>query len=287
VAATWRVVSELTAGERDARDALLASIVGDSGEEALTEAQRERLAERAPLRHALRERAGVLDGYAVLADGPILEAEPALGTFDEDLAMLLESAAAPTDLLLRNADDDVDAVLRARGWRPGRTVLHLTRGLPAPDPPHSDVTVRAFVPGRDEQAWVDANNAAFAGHPSQSAMTVERLGLRERAEWFDPAGFLFFEDHGELVASCWTKMRRTEDGVVGEIYVIFVVPGAQGRGLGRHATLEGLRSLFERGARRAELFVESTNVAGRALYAELGFEPCERVVVYRFEPPRP
>src|ERR1019366_3562065 len=45
-------------------------------------------------------------------------------------------------------------------------------------------------PGRDDEAWLDINNRAFAGHPEQSAWTLEDLHERTTAEWFDPEAFL-------------------------------------------------------------------------------------------------
>ena len=52
------------------------------------------------------------------------------------------------------------------------------------------VTVRTFEPGRDDEAWVALNAAAFADHPEQGGWTVDDLHRRVAEPWFDPARVL-------------------------------------------------------------------------------------------------
>jgi mycothiol synthase len=287
VDASWRVVDELTADERREVEVLLGAIEERRGDEALTEDQRDRFDGRDPSRHVLRRAPqGALTGYAIVALGDPLRAEPALGTFDADLAATLEALAQPVSLLLRPVDDELVAALAARGWHPTREVHRLCTSLPGPPPPPTELTIRPFVPGVDDQAWVEENNAAFKGHPTQADMTVERLRTRFDAPWFDPRGFLLIVDGDELVASCWTKVHHAAGGDIGEIYVISVSPSAQGRGLGRLAVLAGLEHLAAIGMRTAELFVEKANHAAYALYLSLGFHLDERVVEFGFPSPR-
>jgi len=217
----------------------------------------------------------------------VVEAEPALGTFDLGLAELLEHEPGPVSLLLRDFGPGAEAPLLSRGWHVTRTLHRLSRPLPADPPPPHLFEVRAFEPGHDDEAWVTENNEAFAGHPTQGSMTVERLRARFSAPWFDPGGFLLFFEAEQLVASCWTKLHPVPGGAVGEIYVVSVSPKAQGRGLGRIAVLEGLSSLTAHGASSAELYVEASNTAAHALYDDLGFTFASRVVelVWRGEHP--
>jgi mycothiol synthase len=283
--AAWTLVAALDEPDRAAVDALLDAAERAGRDEALTEDARERLATGAGVRHALRrDRGGAVDGYAVVADGEPLAAEPALGSYDTGLAELLEGLARPATLLLRPADDAITSALEARGWRKTRGLGRMRRALPAPPPPPTDLVIRPFEPGHDEARWVAQNNAAFAGHPTQSKMTVAKLEARERQPWFDPKGFLLLVDGDALLASCWTKVHPFEDGDVGEIYVISVAPTAQGRGLGRVAVLAGLAHLAGLGIRVAELFVEDTNVGAVRLYEALGFETVSRVVELRTDP---
>ncbi len=155
------------------------------------------------------------------------------------------------------------------GLDKGRDLLNLRRPLPVPG--HTDVVTRSFRVGVDEAAWLEANNAAFSWHPEQGGWTADELKSREHEDWFDPTGFLLHERDGRLAAFNWTKIHPGSNPVLGEIYVIGVHPDFQGLGLGKKLALAGLRSLFERGAQTAMLYVDSSNEAARALYAGLGF----------------
>jgi mycothiol synthase len=285
VASAWTLVDALGADEHREVGALLAAVERREGDEALTEDQRDRLEHATGLRHALRrDHDGTLTGYAVVGDGTPLAAEAALGSLDPGLAPTLEELGEPVTLLVREDADQVEAAWARRGWHADRALRRLRRGLPAPAAPPTDLVVRGFEPGRDDEAWVAENNAAFAGHPTQSHMTVAKLRARFEASWFDPKGFLLFFDGDELVASCWTKVHHNVDGDVGEIYVISVAPGVQRRGLGRLAVLAGLEHLAAVGLSVAELFVEEANARAIALYEALGFETVTRVVELRFDP---
>jgi mycothiol synthase len=174
-----------------------------------------------------------------------------------------------------NADDDARA--RRFGFTLERELLQMRVALPLPAPPRwpDDVTVRTFVPGQDEEAWVEVNNRAFAGHPEQGAWTVEMLRAREQEPWFDPKGFLLAFDADGLAGSCWTKVHPAqpplEPDALGEIYVIGADPSRHGKGLGRALTTGGLQSLADRGVMVGMLFVDSANDAAVGLYRSLGF----------------
>jgi mycothiol synthase len=282
VTSAWAIVDRLDADDARWTDALFADILRRTGDEPLSETQQARLDTGSPLRHALKRVGGVLTAYGVLADVEgVVEAEAALGTFDDGFAGLLDQLGRPKALLLRGADAAAEPRLVEHGWELTRTVLRLHRPLPAQDPGTAPVKVRAFVPGVDDEAWLAENNAAFGAHPSQGHMTMERLRTHVKAPWFDPEGFRLYFKGTELVASCWTKVHHPPGGAVGEIYVISVSPSAQGQGLGRFAVLEGLSYLATLGIAAAELYVESTNTSARRLYESLGFVETSRVVELR------
>jgi mycothiol synthase len=144
------------------------------------------------------------------------------------------------------------------------------------------VTVRTFVPGEDDAAWLALNAEAFAHHPEQGGLTQRDLDDRKAEPWFEPAGFFLAEREGRLVGFHWTKVHSAEQ--LGEVYVLGVAPGEQGGGLGGALTTIGLRHLArERGLPIAMLYVDADNAPAMAVYARLGFTTHEADLMYRTE----
>lgn len=189
------------------------------------------------------------------------------------LTSALDAVASQGGGLLRHWVRAGDPVARrasaALGLVREREVHQLRRLLPVDQP--WDVTVRPFVVGQDEQAWLAVNNRAFDWHPEQGGWTLDDVRARLDEPWFDPAGFLLHEEHGRLVGFCWTKPHLHTDPPMGEIFVIGVDPSAAGRGLGRSLTLAGLDHLWHAGLGVAMLYVDGTNAPALHLYDALGF----------------
>jgi mycothiol synthase len=156
--------------------------------------------------------------------------------------------------------------------------------VPETDPVFpTGVTVRTFVPGADEAAWLGLNHRAFAHHPEQGSWTVKDLRLREEEPWFDPNGFFLAERDGRIVGFHWTKVHQPDDGSapIGEVYVVGVDPGQQGGGLGRALTLMGLAHLRRLGLAEVMLYVDEDNPAAVTMYTALGFGRWSTDVMYR------
>jgi mycothiol synthase len=162
-----------------------------------------------------------------------------------------------------------------------RTLLRMTRPLgpgadelPEPAWP-ATVVIATFRVGRDEAAWLEVNKRAFVGLPDQGGWTVDDLQVREAESWFDPSGFFLAWRGDELLGFHWTKVHGGGTGhrhdPIGEVYVVGVDPAAQGTGLGRSLTVQGLRHLQDRGLREAMLYVDGDNASAIALYTALGF----------------
>jgi mycothiol synthase len=175
------------------------------------------------------------------------------------------------------------AVAAALDLRPTRELHQLRRPLPVPGdhpgragaPP---LPLRPFQPGRDEAAWLRANNAAFAEHPDQGGQTEQDLARTLAEPWVDLDGFLVSDDPdhpGELSGFCWTRVHppTAEDPELGEIFVIGVAPAQHGRKLGATLVLAGLDHLAWTGVRTGMLYVEGDNEPAQKLYARLGFAP--------------
>ncbi|WP_059005827.1 mycothiol synthase [Streptomyces specialis] len=171
-----------------------------------------------------------------------------------------------------------------RELRQLRRPLGGLRTAPVPPPP-DDVRVRTFEPGRDEEAWLAVNAAAFAHHPEQGALTREDLDARMAEPWFDADGFFLAvraDDEDRILGFHWTKPH--EERGLGEVYVVGVAPEAQGTGLGRTLTGLGLRHLAENPSlSTAMLYVDADNTPALRVYESLGFRTFERDLMYRTE----
>jgi mycothiol synthase len=155
-------------------------------------------------------------------------------------------------------------------------------GFDAPEPALPEgVTVRTFVPGEDDAAWLALNAASFAHHPEQGSLTRRDLDDRTAEPWFDPAGFFLAERDDELIGFHWTKVHAAEQ--LGEVYVLGVSPAAQGTGLGKALTTIGLRHLARQGLPTAMLYVDADNKAAVSVYERLGFTTYETDLMYRTE----
>lgn len=164
-------------------------------------------------------------------------------------------------------------------------------GLPSAGMP-AGYRLRTFVPGQDEGPWLAANAAAFADHAEQGGMTEADLRARMEEDWFDPEGFLIAEAaDGSIAGFHWTKvhppLKDSATGAqqsLGEVYVVGVIPAAQGTGLGRALTVAGIEYLRSRGLKAVMLYVDADNTAAVGLYNKLGFTRWDVDVMYAHGP---
>ncbi|HZK35333.1 MAG TPA: mycothiol synthase [Aeromicrobium sp.] len=167
------------------------------------------------------------------------------------------------------------------GLTPTRVLLGLEWDMTAPvseGPVPEGVSIRTFVAGQDDAAFLELNARAFANHPEQGQMTQADLDQRIASDWFDADGFFLAERDGELLGFHWTKTHT--DPPVGEVYIVGVDPLAQGLGLGKLLTAHGLRHLQGRGFERVILYVEGDNERALGVYRGLGFNEAMRDVQY-------
>ncbi len=187
-----------------------------------------------------------------------------------------------------HGNHEAAAELAARyGYGPVRELwkMRLTSATAElPDVPLPEgATLRAFVPGRDEDAWLAANRAAFSHHAEQGNMTRADLDARMAEPWFDPAGFLLAVDSADRILGFhWTKVhpRHGDHPAIGEVYVVGVTPAAQGTGLGKALTVAGIRHLQHKGLHAVMLYVDADNIPAVSLYRRLGFTRWDVDVMY-------
>ena len=183
------------------------------------------------------------------------------------------------------------AMAASLGYERARELWQMRRLLYAPLPVvdlPAGYTVRTFTPGADDESWLAVNAAAFAHHPEQGSWDAGDLHLRMAEPWFDPTGFLVLDaPDGTMAGFHWMKVHGGDhDGPlvagphaheghghdpIGEVYVVGLAPGHQGRHLGRALTLAGLHHLRQLGLPQAMLYVDADNTAAIRTYTSLGF----------------
>ena len=220
-----------------------------------------------------------------LAHRPAMAA--ALFTAAEDLV-----GPRPLTVWARGETTPVRAEADARGYHPQRTLLTMARPLAGTDSPDAagaaslpdGVSIRAFVPGQDDAAWLGVNARSFASHPEQGRWTQADLDDRIAQPWFDPAGFLLLVQDDTVIGFHWTKQHAPESPSatpVTEVYVIGLDPSAQGRGLSRPLLVAGLYHLRATGAHTVILYVDEENAGAVQLYEKTGFTVTRRQTQFR------
>ncbi|HYL53276.1 MAG TPA: mycothiol synthase [Acidimicrobiia bacterium] len=194
---------------------------------------------------------------------------------DAALAHIAARGGGRAVLWLLGARPEDDAELGAVGLRPDRDLFEMRVPLPLAEQPQwpAGTEVRPFTAGRDEQAWLDVNNRAFANHAEQGGWVAETLERRMAEPWFDPALFLLAFDAKGLAGFNWMKIHDAHgrDPRLGEIFVIAVDPRMQGSGLGRALAVAGLDAVRRRGVDTGSLFCAADNTGALHLYESLGF----------------
>ncbi|MEC4576330.1 mycothiol synthase [Streptomyces virginiae] len=293
-----QTLDELTGEQADAVLDLIEDAARTDGTTAVSEQGRLQLrgGPRPGIRHFLLTDGGRLAAYGQLEDTDPVEApaaelvvHPALRGRGHGRAMGMALLAASGKRLRvwahggKSAARHLAQVLGLTLFRELRQLRRpLAEGAPLPDPVlPPGVTVRTFQPGTDDAAWLAANAAAFAHHPEQGSLTQRDLDDRIAQPWFDAKGFFLAERDGELVGFHWTKVHAADQ--LGEVYVVGVLPGAQGGGLGKGLTAIGLQHLAAQGLPTAMLYVDADNPAALAVYEGLGFTTHEVDLMYRTE----
>ncbi|AWK09897.1 mycothiol synthase [Streptomyces spongiicola] len=292
-----KTLDELTPELADDVLGMLSAAAGADGVQAVSEQGRLYLrhGRREGVRHFVLTVAGDLRGYAQLEGTDPVEAPAAelvvhpahrgrghgralgnavLGASGKRLRMWAHGG--------KSAARHLAQVLGLTLFRELRQLRRPLSPLDIPEPVLPEgVTVRTFVPGRDDTAWIAVNAAAFAHHPEQGSITQRDLDDRKQEAWFDPKGFFLAERGGEIVGFHWTKLHAEDQ--LGEVYVLGIRPDAQGTGLGKALTAIGLRHLAAQGVPTAMLYVDADNPAALRVYERLGFTTHEVDLMYRTE----
>lgn len=192
------------------------------------------------------------------------------------------------------------ALAESNNFQRIRTVLQMSRRLDEITPINQidkQIVIRSFLPAIDDQSWLELNNKIFANHPEQGNWQLTDLKLRQKEDWFDPAGFFIAEQNKQMIGFVWTKVHGAKshqhDGqeshdhaAIGEIYITGVDPALAGGGVGKSLTITGLNYMKYQGIENAILYVDEDNQAARGLYSSLGFKQSGKDCLFKFKNPQ-
>ena len=127
----------------------------------------------------------------------------------------------------------------------------------------------------EEDKLACIQNCSFSDTWGFNPNTVEEITYRTSLSSSSPEDIILTYESDKVAGYCWTGItceRVAPDKRKGRIFMLGVVPGYRGRGLGKRVLLAGLAHLKSKGIQIAELTVDSENKVAFALYRSVGFE---------------
>lgn len=146
---------------------------------------------------------------------------------------------------------------------------------PAPELP-AGYTLRTFVRGQDEAAFVTVFNAAFQGTWDFTPVTPGEVAQWNHRPSFNPRGCFLLWEGDQLVGFTtvlFNPERAEQTGrVIGRVYEMGVLPSHRKHGLGYVLLRVSVRYAREQGFHGLDLVTDSQSEAGKQLYAKVGFQ---------------
>jgi mycothiol synthase len=181
---------------------------------------------------------------------------------------------------INSANEAAQRLLENSGYSPVRGIYVMETTLDDPPPlPHwpADISVRTFVPGRDERAVYEAVEDAFRDLWGRPRNPFERFVRETQKENFDPSLWFLAVEGDEIAGLILCKTLADE----GWVDVVGVRRPWRNRGLGlallRHACTE----YYRRGTHRVSLSVDAESITGAPrLYGRAGMRVRESYFIH-------
>ncbi|HEX6708918.1 MAG TPA: GNAT family N-acetyltransferase [Rubrobacter sp.] len=178
------------------------------------------------------------------------------------------------------ANEGARRLLESSGYAPVRGVYVMEIRLDeAPPQPHwpTDISVRAFVPDRDEQAVFEAVEDAFRDMWGRPRGTLERFVGITGQESFDPSLWFLAMDGEEIAGVTLCKKLGGE----GWVDVVAVRRPWRKRGLGLALLRHAFTEFYTRSIHKVSLSVDAESITGAPrLYGRAGMSVRESYVIH-------
>jgi mycothiol synthase len=191
-----------------------------------------------------------------------------------------ENARVVAQHYINSANEAARRLLENSGYTPVRGIYVMETKLEeAPPLPHwpADISVRTFVPGRDERAVYEAVEDAFRDMWGRPRGTFERFVGMTKAESFDPSLWFLALEGDEIAGVTLCKTLAGE----GWVDVVGVRRPWRNRGLGLALLRHAFTEYHRRGTPRVSLSVDAESVTGAPrLYGRAGMRVRESYVIH-------
>jgi len=198
----------------------------------------------------------------------------------ERIPRAAEEARISVQHYIEGRDTGARSLLEDAEYAPVRATyvmeILLQEAPSVPDFP-AGLTVRNFVPGRDELAVFEAVEDAFRDVWNRPRGTFERFAGMTRGEVFDPALWFLAMDGGEIAGMALAKVISGE----GWVDVVGVRRAWRSRGLGLALLRRAFGEYHRRGVEKVSLSVDAGSVTGAPrLYGRAGMHVASEYLVY-------
>jgi mycothiol synthase len=181
---------------------------------------------------------------------------------------------------INSANEPARRLLENSGYSPVRGIYVMETTLDDPPPlPRwpADISVRTFVPGRDERAAYEAIEDAFRDLWGRPRNPFERFLRETKKESFDPSLWFLALEGGEIAGLTLCKTLAGE----GWVDVVGVRRPWRNRGLGLALLRHAFTEYHRRGTRRVSLSVDAESITGAPrLYGRAGMRVRESYIIH-------
>jgi len=144
--------------------------------------------------------------------------------------------------------------------------------------------MRAFRPGKDEEAWCEVRNSAFANlQGNEAPITSEQVAKLVHADDYIEGGLMILYHNEKPIGLVKGSKDEYEGMPIMNIGPIAIIPQYQGKGLGRTLLRASIKFAKDNKYDRTILCVNAENERAKALYIQEGFKQVEGVVCYKYD----
>lgn len=144
--------------------------------------------------------------------------------------------------------------------------------------------IKPFKPGKDEEAWCEVRNSAFANlQGNETPVTPEQVAKLVHADDYIEGGFMILYHNEKPVGVVKGSKDEYEGKPIMNIGPLTIITQYQGRGLGRALLRASIKFAKDNKYDRTILCVNAENERAKTLYIQEGFKQVEGAVCYKYD----